>query len=167
MALETYILTQNTKAPYVVATGNGRNPQAIKFKQFRRGEIIKGELKHANNQPAFVLVQGTLVVPLSVLRKVVTKEINSGADGETDEKKKTPVTVKSVATKAGYIDGVLVGVIAGVAFAYLAEKQGWIVAPAEGGNKNKMYGAAIGAVLGLYAVYKIKQMPPKPVKKED
>jgi hypothetical protein len=165
MALETFIVTANTKAPYVRATGMPHRPQAVEFKQFRRGDMIKGELKHANNQPAFVLVAGCLVVPLSVLKKVVTKEISSNADGSQEKPKEK--TIKSVAVKATYIDGVLMGAVAGAVITYLCEKQGWIVAPAEGGNKNKLYGALFGAVAGAYIVYKIKQNKPQVIKKEE
>lgn len=164
MALETFMITANTRAPYVRATGMPHNPQAIQMKQFRRGDIIKGELKHANNQPAFVLVNGCLVVPLSAVKKVVTQEVTSNAEGSEQKPKKT---IQTVTAKATYIDGVLLGALVGAVGAYLCEKQGWIVAPAEGGNKNKLYGALFGAIAGAYIVYKVKQNKPVVVKKEE
>ena len=77
MALKSYILTKDFKSPYVTSTGLPHNPQAIRFKQFKKGEVITGEMKHANNKPAFVLVNGVCVVPLEVIKELVTKEIVS------------------------------------------------------------------------------------------
>ena len=90
MALKSYILTKDFKSPYVTATGLPHNPSAIKFKQFRRGEVVNGEMKHANNKPAFVLVNGVLVVPLDVVKELVTKDVVSHADGKGSIKEKTP-----------------------------------------------------------------------------
>ena len=58
MALKSYIMTSDVKAPYVTATGLAHNPSEIRLKKYRRGQIVKGELKHANNKPAFLLVDG-------------------------------------------------------------------------------------------------------------
>lgn len=154
--MKAYILTQPYKAPYVVATGIPSNPQRIMMKSFRSGEMVKGELKHANNKPAFVLVGGTLVLPLSVLKEVTTKEIISevsGSSTETSETTEQPTdSVKKVPTKKlRYIDAILIGGVLGFGAVYLAEKQGWITSP---DNKNKMYGVIGGAVLGAYLVFR-------------
>jgi hypothetical protein len=151
--MKAYILTQPYKAPYVVATGIPSNPQRIMMKSFRSGEMVKGELKHANNKPAFVLVGGTLVLPLSVLKEVTTKEIISDASGSTTESSEQPTdSVKKVPTKKlRYIDAILIGGVLGFGAVYLAEKQGWITSP---DNKNKMYGVLGGAVLGAYLVFR-------------
>jgi hypothetical protein len=159
MALKSYQLTQNFRSPYVVATGLPHKPQQIKFKTFRKGDVVKGELKHANNEPAFVLVAGTLVIPVSMVKEVVTKDIDtsnfddkkssdSSSEKKTDEKiviKKTP-NIK-------YIDALLIGAVVGFAGVYLAEKQNWITSI---DNKNRIYGAIGGAALGAYIVYRIK-----------
>lgn len=159
--MKAYILTQPYKAPYVVATGIPSNPQRIMMKSFRSGEMVKGELKHANNKPAFVLVGGTLVLPLSVLKEVTTKEIISDASGSTQTSDQPTDSVKKVPTKKlRYIDAILIGGVLGLGAVYLAEKQGWITSP---DNKNKMYGVLGGAVLGAYLVFRNENtIPVKP-----
>lgn len=152
MALRSYVITQTYKAPVVRVTGLPHKPQQITFKTFRKGEIIKGEMKHANNKPAFVLVDGIMVVPLEVLREVVTKEITTGVDAtqvKTDSTQKVMTGTYSIR----YADAIIIGSILGIGGAYLAEKQGWIAQP---DKKNKLYGALIGAGLGLYLVYRSK-----------
>jgi hypothetical protein len=149
MAIKTYVLTQSYKSPYVRMTGMANNPQEIRFKKFRKGEFVKGEMKHANNQPAFVLVAGTLVLPLEVVREVTTKAIVSNVEGsDTPKVESTKVTVKP---KIKLMDAVLVGAVVGFAGVYLAEKQGWIVSV---DKKNKIYGAIAGAVLAVYIIYR-------------
>ena len=116
MALKSYIVIADIKTPYVQGTGVPHRPQEVRFKLIRKGEIIKGELKHANNKPAFVLVNGTLVVPLSAVKELVTKDITSNADGTpTDDKK--PMKLPSV-NKVKYIDALVVGALLGVGGAY-------------------------------------------------
>lgn len=157
MALKSYIVTQDFKSPVVRVTGVPHKPQEIRFKRFRKGEIIKGELKHANNEPAFILVGGACVVPLNVVKELVTKEIVSNAEG-TEEKPPIKITPKA-GPRMKYLDAVIVGSLLGVGGAYLAEKQGWIAMP---DKKNKIYGALIGAAVGLYFVYRFKLNKPKP-----
>lgn len=159
--MKAYILTQPYKAPYVVATGIPSNPQRIMMKSFRSGEMVKGELKHANNKPAFVLVGGALVLPLSVLKEVTTKEVVSEASGTTETSDQPTDSVKKVPTKKlRYIDAILIGGVLGFGAVYLAEKQGWITSP---DNKNKMYGVLGGAVLGAYLVFRQENtIPVKP-----
>lgn len=161
MALKTYILKKDWKAPYVTSTGLPHNPTAIRFKQFRKGEIIKGELKHANNKPSFILVAGVCVVPLDAVKELVTKEIVSHTDGEGSVKDKMTAKVsnaiKSSKTnsnpKVRYIDAMLVGALVGFAGVMLAEKQGWITEP---DKKYRLYGAGIAGLLGVYLVYRSK-----------
>ena len=139
MAQKSYIVTHDFKAPYVQITGIPHAPQAIKMKKFRKGEIIRGELKHANNKPAFILVNGACVVPLDVVKELVTKAVVSNADGNTSKVDSTPKTkVVTVPTnpKVRYADAIILGAIIGAIGAYLVEKQGWIGEP---DKKNKLY----------------------------
>lgn len=159
--LKSYILTKDFSSPYVVSTGLAHKPTQIKLKKFRRGEIINGEMKHANNQPAFVLVGGTLMIPLAVIREVVTKEINSGADGsgsETKEAQKAqdrkPALVVTQGKLKG-IDAMLIGAVVGVVGVVIAEKQTWL-APSPS-HKNKLIGGFVGAIAGLYLSYRLKK----------
>lgn len=165
MAIESFIITQDFKSPVVRVTGRPEKPQQVTFKRFRKGDIVKGELKHANNQPAFVLVGGQLVVPVSVVKKVVTKEIVSGADGDKPKSEVSKAVSDIVPSRSTlkYVDAVVIGGALGVAGAYLAEKQGWIES---GEKKNKLYGALIGAGVGIYLLYRLKvsESAPKPKK---
>jgi len=155
MAVESFIITQDFKSPVVRVTGRPEMPQQVTFKRFRKGDIVKGELKHANNQPAFVLVGGQLVIPVSVVKKVVTKEIVSGADGDKPKSEVSKAVSDIVPSRSTlkYVDAVVIGGALGVAGAYLAEKQGWINVE---DKKNRMYGALIGAFLGGYYIYRQK-----------
>jgi hypothetical protein len=157
MAVRSYIMTADFKSPYVTATGMAHDPSRIKFKQLKKGEIINGELKHANNKPAFVLLKGVCVVPLHVIKEVVTKEVISHADGEGSIAKKIKQSVGTSKNNSNpevkYVDAMLIGAIVGLGGVYLAEKQGWIAEP---DKKYKMYGALGGALLGMYYVYRSK-----------
>ena len=159
MASKSYIVIQDFKSPIVRVTGMPHKPQEILMKRFRKGEIIKGELKHANNKPAFILVGGAAVVPLGVVKELVTKEIVSDASGES----KPAIKIEPIKNpRMKYLDGIVLGSVLGVGGAYLAEKQGWIAQP---DKKNKIYGALIGAAIGLYLVYRFK-LNVKPKDKE-
>jgi len=164
MALKSYIITQDFKTPVVRITGMPHKPQEIRFKTFRKGEIVKGELKHANNKPAFVLVGRQLVVPLEVVRELTTKSIVSNADGEDVNvpEKKTKIVANSD-PKMKYLDAIILGALVGAGGAYLAEKQGLITTV---DKKNKMYGALIGAAAGFYLAYRFKVNKTKPSTQE-
>ena len=157
MALKSYIITHDVKSPYIVATGLPHNPQEVRLKLFRKGQIVKGELKHANNRPAFLLVNGVCVIGLDVVKELVTKEINSNASGGTTTST-TKVIDKTIGLsknntnpKVKYIDARIIGSLLGVAGVFIAEKQGWISEP---DKKYKLYGALGGAVIGYYFMYR-------------
>jgi hypothetical protein len=162
MAIKSYIVTQSFKTPLVRVTGMAHKPQEIRFKQFRKGDIVKGELKHANNKPAFVLVGSQLVVPLNAVKELVTKEIVSSADGESKPQEKVKITPNKD-PKMKYLDAVILGGLAGFGGVYLAEKQGWIP---NVDKKNRIYGALVGAAAGLYLVYRFKMNKAKPKTEE-
>jgi hypothetical protein len=158
MALKSYILTNDYKAPYVTATGLPHNPSAIRFKQFRKGEIIKGEMKHANNKPAFILVSGVCVVPLEAVKELVTKDVISHTDGEGSIKNKIKASVGGSSKansnpKVRYIDALLLGSLVGFGGVMLAEKQGWVSLP---DKKYRLYGALGVGALAMYIVYRGK-----------
>ena len=160
MALKSYVITQDFKTPYVMMTGIPHKPQSIRFKEFKKGEVVNGELKHANNKPAFILVKGVCVVPLSVVKELITKEVVENADGKggtggtmdssADSSKKQ--TIK-ISPKIKVIDGMIFGALAGYGGVFLAEKQNWITST---DNKNKLYGAVGGALLFGYIVHRLK-----------
>jgi len=164
MAIKSYIVTQDCNSPYVSYTGHPKNPNSIKMKRFRKGEIVNGELKHANNKPAFVLVEGSLVLPLESVKEIVSKEITSNANGDDSKSENTKKSIIENPPKIQYIDGVVIGAILGAGAIYLAEKQGWIAMPEK---KNKIYGAIAGALLSVYLIHRFKlNKPQKQIEKK-
>jgi len=158
MALRSYIFTSDWKAPYVTATGHPKNPQSLRFKQFKKGTIVKAELKHANNQPAFLLVAGVCVVPLTVVKELITRDIISNIDGQGSIKDKVIEKVGGASKansnpKVRYIDSSIIGAVLGFGGIILAEKQGWL---SEVNSKYRLYGAIGGAALLTYIVYRSK-----------
>jgi len=156
MALKSYVITGSCRAPIVRATGHGARPQQISFKLFKKGDIVKGEMKHANNQPAFVLVDGVYVIGIGSVKELVTKEIVTGADGKTKVQDQTitaPPKIKDAIPKVKIADAVIVGCIVGALGVYFAEVKGLIPEPE---SRNKIYGALGGAVLFGYVAYRMK-----------
>ena len=161
--LQTYIVTKPFETPEVYNTGSSHQKAQIGFKRFRKGEIIRGELKLAQGKPAFVLLGRMTIIPLTNIKKLVTKSVVregspfSGADGvkraaDPDYIKK--YTQKSKVTKIKYLDAVLVGgVLGGLGF-WFAEKKGLIPST---NPKNKLYAAAAGSALCFYAIYRYTQ----------
>lgn len=150
-----FVATQDFVTPYVVATGMPHKPTKICKKKFRRGDIITGEIKTANGKPSFVLYKGVMVIPLSMVRQVITREIAfSKVDGDV-KKDNPPVKITPVKNntqkKINYIDSAMIGAVVGFAGAMLAEKQGWIQ---QADGKNRIYGAVLGGLLGWYIVYR-------------
>jgi|LakMenEpi03Aug12_release.lakeMendotaPanAssembly.Ray.scaffolds.fasta_scaffold03477_13 hypothetical protein len=151
MAQKTYQVIKNFKTPFVVATGVAHRPQQIKFKSFKKGDMVKGELKHANNKPAFVLVGGALVMPLDSIKEVVTKDIVSNATGDEKKTTEAKTTIKVATSKLTIMDSALVGALLGVVAVHIANKKNWIVVPEK---INFLYGGLAGAFLGGYLVYR-------------
>jgi hypothetical protein len=163
MALKSYLITHDVKSPYIVATGLPHNPQEVRLKLFRKGQVVKGELKHANNKPAFLLVNGVCVIGLDVVKELVTKEITSNASGKNSSAAKVIDNTVGLSKdnsnpKVRYIDAMIVGGLLGAAGVFLAEKQGWIAEP---DKKYKLYGAIGGAIIGYYFMYRKKTQKPK------
>ena len=163
---KTYMVTHEFKSPYVVGSGNPRNPIETRYKRFKKGELISGELKHNNNKPAFVLYNGVVVVPLSVIKAVVTKEILSSASGE--EVNKIPNVLETTKNfvitknpKTRYIDAAIFGALLGLGVVLIANKKGWIKVPA---SVNYGYGAGIGALAASYLIYRSNNKPKTQVK---
>ena len=161
MAQKTYIFTHDCKAPYVEVTGIPHKPQDIKFLKFRRGDQVRGEMKHANNKPAFILGPKNAIIPIDVVKELVTKAVvgdtqtmaASSFDASTQAKKTVPSN-----PKVRYIDAMLLGAVVGLVAVIVAEKQGWIAEP---DSKYKWYGAGLGAVAAGYIVYRTSNAKPK------
>ena len=152
-----FVATQDFVTPYVVSTGMPHKPTKICKKQFKKGEIITGEIKTANGKPSFVLHKGVMVVPLSMVKQVITKDINlSNIDGDTTKtnpKVEVKVVKPTEIKNKKILDGLVIGAVLGFAGTILAEKQGLI---ATIDKKNRIIGAVIGATLGAYIMYRKK-----------
>jgi len=152
---KSYVFKQDFKAPYVVATGLPHRPTKIMLKKYKRGQIIQGQMVMAKGKPSVLLVSGVIPIPLTVIREVITKEIlQSNASGTpTTSTNVSSAVVLGKKSNTRYIDAAILGAILGLGAAYLAEKQNLLGQP---DKKNKLYGAAIGAVLAMYFIYRKK-----------
>jgi len=152
---KSYVFKQDFKAPYVVATGLPHRPTKIMLKKYKRGQIIQGQMVMAKGKPSVLLVSGVIPIPLTVIREVITKEIlQSNASGTpTTTTNLSSAVVVGKKSNTRYIDAAILGAILGLGAAYLAEKQNLLGQP---DKKNKLYGAAIGAVLAMYFIYRKK-----------
>ena len=151
---KTYILTRDVNCPVVATGGTAHKQTQMRMRRFRKGQLVKGELKHSNNRPAFVLVGKMCVIPIDAVKEIQGKDIVSkfeGADMDQQKKQVQPATLKSANPKVKYMDALLIGGLVGFIAIYFAEKKGYITSE---DNKNKMYGAIGGAVLGAYLVYR-------------
>jgi hypothetical protein len=153
-----FVATQDFWTPLVRATGQPHRPTQITKKKFKKGDIITGEIKTSKGKPAFILHKGVMMIPLNYVKQVVVKDIViSNVEGEI-EKTNPKVEVKVLKTadqkNKDYFGAVLIGGGLGFGAVILAEKQGWIT---PGEKKNKMYGLIVGAIVGIYYVYKIKK----------
>ena len=160
MAQKTYIFTHDCKAPYVEITGKPHMPQEIKMLKFRRGDQVKGELKHAKNKPAFILGPKNAIIPLDVVKELVTKSVVGDTQSMSASSFTGPAKPVAVPTnpKVRYMDAMLIGAGLGIVAVILAEKQGWIAEP---DTKYKWYGAAAGAAAAAYIVYRTSNAKPK------
>jgi hypothetical protein len=154
-----FVATTDFVTPYVIATGQPHKPTQICKKQFKKGDIITGEVKTVKGKPSFVLHKGVMVIPFSCVKQVVVKDIVlSNLDGTSDSVAKTNPKVELKVIKTSdqknrdYFGGVLIGGALGFGAVILAEKQEWLAPD----KKNKMYGIIAGAVIGVYCIYRKK-----------
>jgi len=153
-----FVATTDFVTPYVVATGMPHKPTRICKKQFRKGDIITGEIKTVKGEPSFVLHKGVMVIPFSCIKQVITKDIQvSNFDNKVVADKNPKVEVKVPNTpkekKKQMLDMILLGAIVGFGGVLLAEKQGWLSGD---DKKNRLYGGLVGAFLGGYYIYRQK-----------
>ena len=149
---KTYIITKDVKVPIVVNQGQAHRPAQVRYKTYRKGEMVQGEMKHSNNQPAFVLVGKMGVIPLTCIQEVTSVPI-SNADGtttvETGEKTQKEVVIENPKVKYG--DAMIIGALVGFVGVHFAQKYNYINSE---DNKIKLYGALGGGLLGMYLVYR-------------
>jgi hypothetical protein len=161
--LRTYIVTKDFKSPQVLQTGISHSPAQIAWKAFKKGTILKGELKRANGKPAFILVGRMTVVPLDNVKRLVTQEVPRGANFTGTEEKsptsKAKEYMKKTAPKVKYVDAIILGALVGGVGFWFAEKKNLITSD---NPKNKFYAAGAGAALALYILYRSINKSNKP-----
>jgi hypothetical protein len=155
---KTYIITKDVKVPIVVNSGQAHRPAQIRYKTYRKGEMVQGELKHSNNKPAFVLVGSMGVVPLNCVQEVTSVPITSNASGEATNT--TPPKESEVVKepKVQYGDAMIIGALVGFVGVFMAQKYGYLN---EEDKKLRLYGAIGGGLLGMYWVYRNKNTSKK------
>jgi hypothetical protein len=147
---KTYIISNDVKVPMIVNSGQAHRPPDIRFKTFRKGQLVQGELKHQDNKPAFVLVGRMGVLPLTCVQEVTSIPV-SGADGKITEMADTKKEIEVSNKQVKYGDGILIGALIGLIGVHLAQKYNYIDSE---NNKLKLYGALGGGILGMYLVYR-------------
>lgn len=163
---KSYIITKDVKSPVVVSSNVAHKPAQVRFKTFRRGQIVQGELKHSDNRPAFVLVGRMCVIPIDCIKELQGKEITSNfsdQDSQTQQAAQKK-TIQVENPKIKYMDALLIGGVVGYAAVHVAIEKGYIQTE---DPKAKIYGALGGAVLGMYLVYRnVSSQKPKTTPKQ-
>lgn len=159
-------MTQNYKMP-VVPQGQQAHKQAeVRFKTLRKGAVVVGELKHANNQPAFILVGRTGVIPLNFVQEINTSPIampeTKEAENQSSAEGKLKEFISPSNPKVKYGDAMLIGALVGFIGVHVAQKYEYL--PADD-KKYKLFGALAGGLLGVYLVYRSKSSTPTKVVK--
>lgn len=149
---KTYVITKDVKVPIVVNSGQAHRPAQVRYKIYRKGEMVQGELKHSDNKPAFVLVGQMGVLPLNCVQEVTSVPVTSNADGATDKKDEKQVEVKKD-SKVQYGDAMIIGALVGFVGVFMAQKYGYLD---QENKKFRLYGALGGGLLGVYWVYRNK-----------
>ena len=154
---KTYVITKDVKVPIVVNSGQAHRPAQIRYKLYRKGEMVQGELKHSNNKPAFILVGSMGVVPLNCVQEVTSVPVTSSVTGEATNT--TPPKESEVKEpKVQYGDALIIGALVGFVGVFMAQKYGYLDAE---DKKFRLYGALGGGLIGMYWVYRQKNTPKK------
>ena len=163
---KSYIITKDVKSPVVVSSQVAHKPAQVRFKTFRRGQIVQGELKHSDNRPAFVLVGRMCVIPIDCVKELQGKDITSNFSDQDPQSQQTSQkkTIQVENPKIKYMDALLIGGVVGYAAVHFAIQKGYIQSE---DPKAKIYGALGGAVLGMYLVYRnVSSQKPKTTPKQ-
>lgn len=150
---KSYVITKDVKVPIVVNSGQAHRPAQVRYKTYRKGEIVQGELKHSNNKPAFVLVGTMGVLPLNCVQEVTSIPVTSNAIGEVTDATITPQKETKKESKVQYGDAMIIGALVGFVGVFMAQKYNYLNAE---DKKLRLYGALGGGLLGLYWVYRNK-----------
>lgn len=162
--LKNYVIVKRFKSPQVVQTGMSHSPAKVGWRVFKKGEIVKGELKHANGQPSFVLLGRMTVLPLSCVKEIVTRPVQdktSNFSSEPSADQKVKKYMAKTPPKIQYMDAVLLGAVVGGVGWWYAEKKNLVDSL---NPKAKIYAAGAGALLAWYFVYRYNNRKPKTIK---
>jgi len=155
---KTYVITKDVKVPIVVNSVQAHRPAQVRYKVYRKGEMVQGELKHSDNKPAFVLVGNMGVIPLNCIQEVTSVPVNSNAVGEMTDATAPKETEVKKEPKVQYGDAMIIGALVGFVGVYMAQKYGYL---SEEDKKYRLYGALGGGLLGIYWVYRNKNTSKK------
>jgi hypothetical protein len=160
--MPNYVITKDCSFPRILATGNPNTPTAVKSIKLKKGTIIQnGEIiKDSKGRPLQLFVKPDIMIPLVYLKEVITRDINGvnidNKKSNFESSQPAPTTTKIGILsnkKTKYIDGAILGGLLGLGIGYLAEKKEWL---GENNNpNNKWYSAGIGALAGIYFVYRL------------
>jgi hypothetical protein len=155
-----YIVIKDFKSPVVYSGGSHpKLRQQIKYAFFKKGRVISGTLKtKENGDPDYIIHKGAVVIPIAAVKELVTKEMVSNADGETDLiKKQVENKILGESTnKVRFIDSAIIGGVIGVGLVWYAEKKGWVKEQEDAKipHQNKLIGLLVGGLLGAYYTHR-------------
>lgn len=153
MKPDRYILIKTVKTPVVINTPYPHKPTAIRYKEFKEGTTVTGTVEHRGGKPAFLVVRRRFVIPISAVKLLVTKEVETSSNAAGNTKDEFEKFAKSGNPKVKYLDAALVGGLIGAAGVFFAQKKGWINPP---DRKNLVYGALGTAAVAAYLVYRVR-----------
>jgi hypothetical protein len=155
-----YIVVKSFKSPVVYSGGSHPKLRSqVKYAFFKKGQVISGTLKvKENGDPDYIIHKRAVVVPISAVKELVTKEMISNADGETDLIKKQVENkiLGKETNKVRFIDSAIIGGVIGVAIVWYAEKKGWVKEQEDAKipHQNKLIGLLVGGLLGAYYTHR-------------
>jgi hypothetical protein len=155
---KTYIITKDVKVPIVVNSGQAHRPAQVRYKVYRKGEMVQGELKHSNNKPAFILVGSMGVLPLNCVQEVTSVPVTSSVTGEATNTIPPKESEAVKEPKVQYGDALIIGALVGFVGVFMAQKYGYLN---QEDKKLRLYGALGGGLLGIYWVYRQKNTSKK------
>ena len=168
---KSYLMTQDYKMPVVLEGQQAHRPAQVRFKTLRKGQVVVGELKHVNNQPACILVGRTGAIPLNFVQEINTSPIATATETKTETQSSAEGKVKEFISpsnpKVKYGDAMIIGALVGFIGVHVAQKYEYLPADEK---KYKLFGALAGGLLGVYLVYRTKYSTPTKVqttKKEE
>lgn len=154
MKKKRFIVTQDFRSPNIARDGGAHAPHQVGWRQFKKGEQFNGELIMEGGKPKFAMAPGALMIPLSVVKEVVAKDvILSNAEGDDKQGVINTITVnaKKGASKFKLIDAAIFGALAGFAGYTYAVKKQYIAIDTP---KHKMIAIGVTAGIFAYAVYR-------------